>query len=154
MLLPLDVTRKAVFSPTELLHLPNQDSPTTRFLSRIAPPAIAASAGLYGVEGCYLQDVFGLVALLQPQAFKTRPVPVDVETRGELTRGATVCDVRWARRPSPTSIWPSMWTWASCGSSSSAHCRGSERKPSASRRVHPGGLTERRADALKFTHKF
>ena len=100
-LLPLDVTRKAVFSPTELLHLPNQDSPATRFLSRIAPPAIAASAGLYGVEGCYLPDVFGLVALVQPQAFKTRPVPVDVETRGELTRGATVCDVRWGTTAKP-----------------------------------------------------
>jgi inosine-uridine nucleoside N-ribohydrolase len=100
-LLPLDVTRKAVFSPTELLHLPNPDSPATRFLSRIAPPAIAASAGLYGVEGCYLQDVFGLVALVQPQAFKTRPVPVDVETRGELTRGATVCDVRWGTTAKP-----------------------------------------------------
>ena len=100
-LLPLDVTRKAVFSPTELLHLPNPESPATRFLSRIAPPAIAASAGLYGVEGCYLQDVFGLVALVQPQAFKTRPVPVDVETRGELTRGATVCDVRWGTTAKP-----------------------------------------------------
>jgi inosine-uridine nucleoside N-ribohydrolase len=94
-LLPLDVTRKAVFSPTELLHLPNPESPATRFLAQIAPHAIAASAGLYGVEGCYLQDVFGLVALVQPQAFKTRLVPVDVETRGELTRGATVCDMRW-----------------------------------------------------------
>ena len=65
------------------------------------PPAIAASAGLYGVEGCYLQDVFGLVALLQPQAFKTRHVPVDVETRGELTRGTTVCDVRWGAKAKP-----------------------------------------------------
>ncbi len=95
MLLPLDVTRKVVFSPTELLHLPNPDSPASRFLGLIAPSAIAASAGLYGVEGCYLPDVFGLLALVQPQAFKTRSVAVDVETRGELTRGATVCDVRW-----------------------------------------------------------
>src|SRR5665213_3603125 len=94
-LLPLDVTRKVVFSPTELLHLPNPESPASRFLGQIAPSAIAASAGLYGVEGCYLQDVFGLVALAQPQAFKTRSVAADVETRGELTRGATVCDVRW-----------------------------------------------------------
>ena len=94
-LLPLDVTRKVVFSPTELLHLPNPESPASRFLGQIAPSGIAASAGLYGVEGCYLQDVFGLVALVQPQAFKTRSVAVDVETRGELTRGATVCDVRW-----------------------------------------------------------
>jgi inosine-uridine nucleoside N-ribohydrolase len=100
-LLPLDVTRKAVFSPTELLHLPKPDSPTTRFLSRIAPPAIAASSGLYGVEGCYLQDVFGLVALVHPQAFKMRPLPVDVETRGELTRGAVVCDVRWGTVAKP-----------------------------------------------------
>ena len=94
-LLPLDVTRQAVFSPTELLHLPNPESSASRFLGQIAPSAIAASAGLYGVEGCYLQDVFGLVALVQPQAFKTRSVAVDVETTGELTRGATICDVRW-----------------------------------------------------------
>jgi purine nucleosidase len=94
-LLPLDVTRQAVFSPTELLHLPNPESSASRFLGQIAPSAIAASAGLYGVEGCYLQDVFGLVALVQPQAFKTRSVAVDVETGGDLTRGATVCDVRW-----------------------------------------------------------
>jgi inosine-uridine nucleoside N-ribohydrolase len=94
-LLPLDVTRKAVFSPTELLHLPNPESPAGRFLGQIAPSAIAASAGLYGVEGFYLQDVFGLVALVQPQALTTRSVAVDVETGGELTRGVTVCDVRW-----------------------------------------------------------
>ena len=94
-LLPLDVTRKAVFSPTELLHLPNPESPAGRFLSQIMPPAISASAGLYGVEGCYLQDVFGLLAVVQPQAFKWRLAPVDVETRGELTRGVTVCDMRW-----------------------------------------------------------
>jgi inosine-uridine nucleoside N-ribohydrolase len=100
-LLPLDVTRKVVFSPTELLHLPNPESPATRFLAQIAPHAIAASAGLYGVEGCYLQDVIGLLALVQPQAFKTRLVPVDVETRGELTRGATVCDVRWGTTAKP-----------------------------------------------------
>ncbi|HVS40612.1 MAG TPA: nucleoside hydrolase [Gemmataceae bacterium] len=100
-LLPLDVTRKAVFSPTELLHLPRPQSPATRFLARIVPPAIAASAGLYGVEGCYLQDVFGLVALVQPQAFKTWLVPVDVETRGDLTRGAMVCDVRWGTTAKP-----------------------------------------------------
>ena len=100
-LLPLDVTRKAVFSPTELLHLPNPESPATRFLGQIAPHAIAASAGLYGVEGCYLQDVFGLVALVQPQAFKTKLVPVDVETRGALTRGAMVCDMRWGTTARP-----------------------------------------------------
>ena len=100
-LLPLDVTRKAVFSPTELLHLPEPGIARDAFLAQIVPPAIAASAGLYGVEGCYLQDVFGLVALVQPQAFKTRPVPVDVETRGELTRGATVFDVRWGATAKP-----------------------------------------------------
>lgn len=100
-LLPLDVTRKVVFSPTELLHLPNPESPASRFLGQIAPSAITASSGLYGVEGCYLQDVFALVALVQPQAFKTRSVAVDVETRGELTRGATVCDVRWGTTAKP-----------------------------------------------------
>jgi inosine-uridine nucleoside N-ribohydrolase len=100
-LVPLDVTRKVVFSPSDLLALPAPESPTTRFLSKIVPFGIGATANLYGIEGFHLKDVLGLVALVRPGALTTRPVVVDVETRGELTRGMSVFDTRWTCKTRP-----------------------------------------------------
>jgi inosine-uridine nucleoside N-ribohydrolase len=100
-LLPLDVTRKVVFSPTDLLQLPAPDSRASRFLRQVTPHAIGATSSQYGVEGCFLQDVFGVMMLAQPEAFKTKQLYVDVETRGELTRGMTVVDARWACTAKP-----------------------------------------------------
>ena len=41
-----------------------------------------------------LQEHLGVTALTRPAALATRHLPVDVETRGELTRGMTVVDAR------------------------------------------------------------
>jgi inosine-uridine nucleoside N-ribohydrolase len=100
-LLPLDVTRKLLFSPTELLQLPNPDSRTTRFLRQIVPHGIAPTSSLYGVEGFYLQDVLGLIPLTLAGALTTRSVSADIELRGELTRGMSVFDVRWSNTAKP-----------------------------------------------------
>jgi inosine-uridine nucleoside N-ribohydrolase len=100
-LLPLDVTHKVLFSPTDLLQLPGRDSKTGRFLSQIVTHAIAPTASLYGVEGVYLQDVLGVAALTRRGAVSTRGVAADVETRGELTRGMCVVDVRWSTTAKP-----------------------------------------------------
>jgi inosine-uridine nucleoside N-ribohydrolase len=93
-LIPLDVMRKVVFSPSDLLVLPNPESRTCQFLRQIVPFAIGATSSLYGVEGFHLKDALGVVALAVPGALSTRPMPVDVETRGELTRGMSVVDAR------------------------------------------------------------
>ncbi len=100
-LLPLDVTRKLLFSPTELLALPDSESPTTRFLRQIVPQGIIGAASLFGIEGFYLQDVLGLIPLVMPEALTTRSVAADVEPRGELTRGMSVFDVRWGVAAKP-----------------------------------------------------
>jgi inosine-uridine nucleoside N-ribohydrolase len=100
-LVPLDVTRKLLFSPTELLQLPAPESRTSRFLSQIVPHGIAPTASLYGAEGFYLQDVLGLAPLTLPAALTTRSVAVDVEARGELTRGMSVFDARWSATAKP-----------------------------------------------------
>jgi inosine-uridine nucleoside N-ribohydrolase len=100
-LVPLDVTRKIVFSPGELLRLPAADSRAAAFLRRILPPGISATAGLYGTEGFYPQDVLGVVAVARPEALTTRAAYVDVETRGELTRGMCVVDSRWGTKAKP-----------------------------------------------------
>jgi inosine-uridine nucleoside N-ribohydrolase len=100
-LVPLDVTRRLVYSPSDLLHLPAPDSRVCGFLRRIVPFGIGATASLYGIEGFHLKDVLGVAALVLPGAVSTKPAVVDVETRGELTRGMSVVDVRWTCRDKP-----------------------------------------------------
>jgi inosine-uridine nucleoside N-ribohydrolase len=94
LLIPLDVTRKLIFSPSDLLELPNPESRTCQFLRKIVPFGIRASSNLYGIEGFHLKDVLGVVAVAVPAAVSSEPHPVDVETRGDLTRGMTVIDAR------------------------------------------------------------
>lgn len=100
LLIPLDVTRKLIFSPTDLLELPNPDSRTCQFLRKIVPFGIRASSNLYGIEGFHLKDVLGVVSVAVPAAVSSEPHFVDVESRGELTRGMTVVDAR----PSPSGV--------------------------------------------------
>jgi inosine-uridine nucleoside N-ribohydrolase len=93
-LIPLDVLRKLIFSPTDLLELPSPESKACRFLRQIVPYGIRMTSNLYGIEGFYLKDVLGVAAVSMPGVLTTRPMPVDVETRGELTRGMSVVDAR------------------------------------------------------------
>ena len=41
-----------------------------------------------------MKDVLGIIAVAVPEALRTKPMRVDVETRGELTRGMSVFDQR------------------------------------------------------------
>jgi inosine-uridine nucleoside N-ribohydrolase len=97
LLITLDTTRKLMFSPSDLLELPNPDSRTCQFLRQIVPFGIRASSNLYGIEGFHLKDVLGTVAVAVAGCVSSEPHFVDVETRGDLTRGMTVID----SRPSP-----------------------------------------------------
>lgn len=100
-LIPLDVSRKILLSPTDLLNLPAADSHTCHFLRQVVPYGIGAAANLFGIEGFYLEDVLGVVAVTRREALTVRPMAVDVETRGELTRGMCVVDVRWGQSLHP-----------------------------------------------------
>jgi inosine-uridine nucleoside N-ribohydrolase len=94
ILIPLDVTRKLVLSPSELLDLPNPSSRTCQFLRKVVPYGIRASSNLYGIEGFHLKDVLAVAALALPGSVSCEPKAVDVETKGELTRGMLVVDDR------------------------------------------------------------
>jgi inosine-uridine nucleoside N-ribohydrolase len=97
-LIPLDVMRRVLFSPRDLLGLPTDSSMVCKFLRQIVPFGIAATSNLYGIEGFHLKDVLGVIAVAQRDAIQTRHMSVDVETRGELTRGMSVFDQRnWMR---------------------------------------------------------
>lgn len=99
-LLPLDVTRKLILSPAEIRQISSQTR-LGKFVGRILPSALAPTAGLFGVEGVYLSDVLGVLALSRPESITTKPVIVDVETRGDLTRGMSVFDTRWGTKSRP-----------------------------------------------------
>src|SRR5438874_1705368 len=60
-LVPLDVSRKLLFSPSDLLDLPSPESRSCSFLRQIAPFGIGATSSLYGIEGFHLKDVLGLI---------------------------------------------------------------------------------------------
>jgi inosine-uridine nucleoside N-ribohydrolase len=100
-LIPLDVMRAVLFSPSDLLELPQPESRTCQFLKSIVPFAIGTTSNLYGIEGFHLKDVLGIVAVSLPQALTTKPMAVDVEIMGELTRGMIVIDRRPGRNPRP-----------------------------------------------------
>jgi inosine-uridine nucleoside N-ribohydrolase len=98
-LIPLDVTRKLIFAPTDMQQLPPESTNAGRFLRRLIPYAISATSNIYGIEGFHLKDVVGLAEVAVAGAVKTQTMSVDVEVRGELTRGMTVADRRtWRNR--------------------------------------------------------
>jgi inosine-uridine nucleoside N-ribohydrolase len=100
-LIPLDVSRKVVLSPGDLLQLPATDSLAAAFLRRTVPQGISATAGLYGTEGFYLQDVVGVAAASKPDVLTLRAMCADVETRGDVTRGMSIFDTRWGTKGKP-----------------------------------------------------
>jgi inosine-uridine nucleoside N-ribohydrolase len=99
-MIPLDVLRQVLFSPSDLLGLPTETR-AGKFLRQIVPFGIAATSSMYGLEGFHLKDVAGIVAVSQPEALRTRSMRVDVETHGELTRGMSVFDQRAWQPGSP-----------------------------------------------------
>ncbi len=94
IVIPLDVTRRLILSPSELLELPNPESRTCQFLRQIVPFGIRASSHLYGIEGLHLKDVLGVAAVALPGSVTTEDRVADIETKGELTRGMLVVDAR------------------------------------------------------------
>jgi inosine-uridine nucleoside N-ribohydrolase len=94
LIIPLDVTRRLILSPSELLELPNPESKTSQFLRKIVPFGIRASSNLYGIEGFHLKDVMGVAAVSLAGCVTSESRIGDVETRGELTRGMLVVDAR------------------------------------------------------------
>lgn len=102
-LIPLDVMRRVLFSPTDLLGLPADANKACAFLRKIVPFGINATCNLYGIEGFHLKDVLGVIAVAEPDAIRSKAMRVDVETCGELTRGMAVFDQRsW--HPGPPNV--------------------------------------------------
>jgi purine nucleosidase len=93
-LIPLDVTQKVAFSLDVLNELPPETNRAGRFLRRVLPFSFRAHHQELGRESIYLHGAVALLAIVHPELFTTVEMAGDVETRGDLTTGATVFDRR------------------------------------------------------------
>ncbi|MBN2022161.1 MAG: nucleoside hydrolase [Pirellulales bacterium] len=93
-LIPLDVTNQVILSFDLFNRLPDASTNVGKLLHAILPPAFRAYRQRFGLEGIHVHDSVALMAAIHPELFTMREMAVDVETVGELTRGATIFDRR------------------------------------------------------------
>ena len=93
-LVPLDVTEEVRFGVELLDQLPSRFSRAGELLHRILPFAFRVAHQKLGRELIPLYDPTAMLAVLEPDLFQWENMAGQVETRGELTRGATVFDQR------------------------------------------------------------
>lgn len=102
-LVPLDVSNKLTLTLDRFTRISAEASPAASFLHRLLPFSFRAHHQYLGMESIRLREVAALAAVSRPGMCRFQPLPVDVETHGELTKGMTVFDRR-ARRSEKSSV--------------------------------------------------
>jgi len=92
-LVPLDVTGRWEVSADDLRRRLTGRSRRRQFLRRLLRYAVRTHGRLLK-RGALLHDAVALAALLRPGLFRWRPMHLDVEARGILTRGMLVAEGR------------------------------------------------------------
>lgn len=88
----LDVTHKALIYFDEIDKL-KEGGKVSRVVGELLD-FYSLFSKKHGFKGSALHDPCAIAYLLQPELFKYKDLSVDVETKGELTRGMTVADNR------------------------------------------------------------
>lgn len=96
-LIPLDVTNRVVINLDHFSRILGKASRAGEFLGKLLPYSFRAHHQVAGMEGIRLREITALAAVARPHLFKVKFAAVDVELRGELTRGMTVVDRRQSR---------------------------------------------------------
>jgi purine nucleosidase len=102
ILVGLDVTRRTVLSEADLQGLAetcasSANGPAlTGFLSDAAKHYFDLMTARGRPRALVMHDPLAVAVALDPSLVTTKALPVDVETRGELTRGQTLADFRGA----------------------------------------------------------
>ncbi len=97
-LVPLDISAKAVLTFEQFDRLTDTSCPQVSWLmENVLPFALRAHHERLGLEGFPMHEVVALAAITHPRLFSRQTMAVDIETKGELTRGMTVFDRRGVR---------------------------------------------------------
>ena len=94
-MVPLDVTHKALISLDDCKRLRDLGTPAAEAAATFIERRIQGY-NLYQpmsqTDSAPVHDALAVCAVIDPSVIKTEFIPVDVETKGELTDGRTVCD--------------------------------------------------------------
>ena len=85
----LNVTERTVFSQADLDLLEKTHGPQNDLAVKLLTFGIGVSRQLGG-EGMFMHDPLAIGSVTDPSVITTKSMWVDIETRGELTRGETV----------------------------------------------------------------
>ena len=95
----LDATNQALILPDEIDRLRSRGK-ASRMIANLFDH-YTAGATRRGIPGCRLHDPAAAAYLLEPTIFTGMDYHVQIETKGQLTRGMTVADRRPFSRPAP-----------------------------------------------------
>jgi pyrimidine-specific ribonucleoside hydrolase len=86
----LDVTSKTVLTPERIARFSESSDPIETFVAVV----VGFHRNVRGAEGVVVHDPLAVGAVVDPSFVAIELLPVDVELRGELTRGQMVVDRR------------------------------------------------------------
>jgi inosine-uridine nucleoside N-ribohydrolase len=92
VMMPLDVTHKALVTPERLQRFKDLNSPVGNVCGGMLDFFNRFDMSRYGFEGGPLHDPCVIAYLIKPELFSGRSVTLDIEVGSELTMGQTVAD--------------------------------------------------------------
>lgn len=93
-IVPLDLTTRLVFTVRDFDAFAHCRQGAGKLARNLLPFYLQAHRRYHKLDGVHLHDVVAASLVVAPDLFTSRKVWCDVETEGELTRGATVMDDR------------------------------------------------------------
>lgn len=96
-----EMSKRTQLHPYHLDILRQRGTPTSKFIAEMAEPWLAFMKAAFGLDLCFLPDPQAIALALDQSIFTLEDMYVDIETKGELTRGMTVADRNQALRKCP-----------------------------------------------------
>ncbi len=90
---PLELTHQALVGPNELDKIRALGSNISKFVVDLLEFYSQFHKRRYHMEGAPLHDPCAVLYLIKPELIKIKEMFVQIETKGELTSGRTVCDI-------------------------------------------------------------
>ncbi|RKX82572.1 MAG: pyrimidine-specific ribonucleoside hydrolase RihA, partial [Spirochaetes bacterium] len=89
----LDVTNKAIFSFPDIDRITGLNGRVSSIVGPLLHFFAHANLEIFNINGAPLHDPLTVAYLIDSSILTTKPLHVDIETKGEFTRGRTVADI-------------------------------------------------------------
>ena len=87
-----ETSKKSMLKREHLDIIRETNTPVSRLIVEAAEPWLKFMKAAFGIDYCYLPDPQAIALLINEDIFTLKDMYVDIETKGELTRGMTVAD--------------------------------------------------------------